>query len=423
VSRVIALTVVAAATGCSLGQFEELRDRAWADSSGTPTGIDGAYPVAIAALVTDRPGLHAVAVASSPLGLATISYNTSGTIETRGISLEVGAVGPPTVAAATDPVTGADGAVVVGVGGESLLLYDARTGLDGPELRRVIDADDCAAGLTGFGHHTVYTLTDLGDPDQPDLVVSAGNELIAYPDLTPTSSASCIRCTVPPSGGIRPIRSIVALELSDSYDGRELVIGVDTGVIVFAASWILNQCTSNSVTFGDIPIVESGLEFGKAIAVGDEDLPLHKLAIWAPASARVYVYRGLGTSGPVTAANVASLVVDGATPSFGSSLAFADVDRDGTDELVIGDPDATVDGVRHAGRATVFKPNPTDPFEYERLADAYDARPETEQRFGRVLTTAEFVGSTDDTDTLLIGAAYELFTYFRIVDEMVDPRE
>lgn len=415
-----------AAAGCSLGQFDDLRDRAWADASGTPDGIDGEdYPIAIAALTTDAPGLHAVAVAAAPAGLATISYSVSGSLDARGIALDPAlADARPTVVAATDAVTGADGAVVVGGLGASnrLLLYDARTGLEGPELRRVLEASACGAGITAFGEHMVYAPTDLGDEDAPDLIVSAGTDLIVYPDLTPTSTAGCLRCTVPPSGG-RSIRSIVAAELDDSRPGRELVIGVDTGVIVAAASWIDSQCTSNTITYGDLPILESGLEFGSAIAVGDEDAPPHKLAIWAPAAAKVYVYRGLGTSGPVNAPNIASLIVDGATPSFGSSLAFADLDQDGTDELVIGDPGATVAGVTEAGRASVFKLNPADPFEYERLIDLHDAQPETGQRLGRALTTAELVGSRDDADTLLIGASFELFTYFRALATGTDPRE
>ena len=167
--------VAAGVGGC--GGFDELRDRAWVDSSGTPDGIDGDFPIALAALSTDLPGLHAVALAGSPLGIATISYDASGSIESSGIAVEgAGDGGQPTVVAATDPVVDSDGAVVVGGAGagDALFLYDAHTGAVGPELRRVIHASDCAAGLTPM----VSTWCTRGPTSaihrRADLMVSAG---------------------------------------------------------------------------------------------------------------------------------------------------------------------------------------------------------------------------------------------------------
>ena len=136
----------------------------------------------------------------------------------------------------------------------------------------------------------------------------------------------------------------------------------------------------------------------------------------------MFVYRGLGTAGPVEGGQHHGPRRRRRLPSR-LELTFADLDRDGTDELVIGDADATVDGVSNAGQAAVFGLSPTEPFAYGPPVELYDNQPETRQRLGRALTTARFAGTAEDTDTLMIGASSELFTYFRALVGGADPRE
>ena len=82
-----------------------------------------------------------------------------------------------------------------------------------------------------------------------------------------------------------------------------------------------------------------------------------------------------------------------------------DFDGDGVQDLVVGDPDATVDENRRAGRITVSYGGDRGPTLLERGTDAVPGDPGEGDRFGEVLDTFDHDG--DGCTDLVVGLPYE----------------
>jgi len=116
-------------------------------------------------------------------------------------------------------------------------------------------------------------------------------------------------------------------------------------------------------------------QFGYALASGDIDGDgAPEIAVGAPGrrtgagyhSGAVYVMRGVdavGLSGPVKASDVALFIVEGAAERerFGSSVAFADADGDGFEDLIVGAPGEGDGAVLERGCVYVFLSRPGAP--------------------------------------------------------------
>jgi hypothetical protein len=176
--------------------------------------------------------------------------------------------------------------------------------------------------------------------------------------------------------------------------------------MVQAAAAASEGCVSSGVRDPLATIAPPGDEpdFGSDLVVADFDgNGTPDLAVGAPSSASVYVYMNidLASAAPGSPTTIAAPAGPG---SFGEALAAGDFDGDGSDELVVGDSSASVDGTARAGQAYIYDSTFGTPIILN------DAQPEADQHFGRALAVGVF-GGTDDV--LCVGAVDEVFTYFR----------
>ena len=429
-----------AITACSVGGFDDQRQRAWASSSSAPQGIDGDYGVGISTVANGRPGLHSVALATQPAGLATVSYDEFGRLTHSGVAIaEVpGSLvleQPLTIVGAVEDVPGADGLVAIGGLGSlnKILLYDARTGTLGPQSRREIDASLCGEGIENIGQRMVFAQTDLGNADEVELIALAGSELLVFPDISPAGQApQCLRCTLEDfEDGVLQGLDITVANFSEDWAGDEVILmagGTAPGrLIIFPASLVETHHVQQMPCFqfdtpplSNIrsPAPERELDFGATVAAGFfAGDGLVEIAIAAPSTSRVYLFQSIGTSGPSGPAQTLTGV--GASGEYGSVMVFGDIDGSEGDELIVADPGASPQGVRSAGQVDIFEAADEGA---ERVASLFDSEPREGQRFGQSLAIGEFVMSTDDVDLLVVGARGEVFTYFRSLFTQLDPR-
>ena len=431
-ARGTALAAVAASCGCSPGHFDDLRDEAWSDSNSAPDGVESStYPVAVAPLATGAAGVHVVAAGTEPVAVATISYDRSGSLDAAGVALSgVEATVSPTLATVADAGTGVRPWVAVGGLGAAAVIqvFDARTGADGPLLTGSLDASECGGGGADLGRHMVWTRTILGDPNAPDLIATAGNDLVAFPDLDPTAATHpCYRCAAVGGPGSTP-RDVLAITAADllSAPYAELIValrdpaGSDPNQLAyFSAAGIQTDDGGNCFSTSPSVLPGTGVDFGAVVAAGDLDGDdLIEVIAATPSAARVEVFPGVGDSGPSGPPfAVASL---NASATFGAAIAIGDVDGDGTADLIVGDPGREHDGVIAAGAAVVFGATvPGSLLEREAVAPARSA---DGQRFGHVLSVSRFTGASD-ADLLVSGTTEAVFVYFRAVPAATDPRE
>jgi hypothetical protein len=263
----------------------------------------------------------------------------------------------------------------------------------------------------------------------PDLVATAGNDLVAFPDLDPTAAThTCFRCT--PVGGPgstpRDVLAVTAADLLSAPPRAELIVtlrdpaGLDTNVLAyFGADQIQIDDGANCFSTSPSNLPGAGVDFGSVVAAGDLDGDgTIEVVATAPAAARVEVFPGVGDSGP-SGPNL-TLASPNASASFGAAIAIGDVDGDGTADLIVGDPGREQDGVTAAGAAVVWSADVGGDL-LERAVVA-PARSEDGQRFGHVVSVSRFTG-VSDADLLVSATIDALLVYFRAVPAATDPRE
>jgi len=216
-------------------------------------------------------------------------------------------------------------------------------------------------------------------------------------------------------------------------DGRDdLVIGYPQGDFVAPDGgglwlWEGSPTGMRSVPRPFGPAVEAGDQLGAALAVGDLDGDgIDDLAASAPGkrvdgrlgAGRVYVIPGRRDAGPIVGPELVfdrSLEeVEGepiAREGLGSALALTDLDGDGRDDLVVGVPEAEVDGMRAAGALLLAygaAPDDGGNMQADRFASlvrgagGLPGEPERNGRFGAVLVAADLDG--DGFGDLVAGA-------------------
>lgn len=425
--RIVVLLGGLGAAACNLSAFDDRRRSAWSDSSGRPSPVTSSdYGTVITTVDREQPGATIVVAGNDPPSISTVSYDDRGARTARGADL-LDVAGGIALAGALDPIVGGDGVVAIAGSGASgeILFYDARSGVTGPAPRGRLAAGACGA-LAGPGQAMVFGLTGAGVAEEPDLIVLAGTELLVLPDVDVDSPGDCWRCTLT-DAAVEPVSGLqVAVTDAGGPDGEEIVVLVDRSSTAPAALLLLAAPTvldgGPCVPLGAPTPLDRDERLAPVMGVGDVDGDqAPDVALVASTLDRAYVVRDLDASG---ASGGTQLIVPPAgSVQFGTALAFGDFDGDDAEELAIGDPAASsaadpgVDG----GRVTVYRFDTEDGLVPE--ATLYDGQPEPGQAFGRVLGVAEFVAGGIKRDLLIVGARGEVFTYFRLLDAIDDPRE
>lgn len=403
--------------GCGQGAFDDRAASAWSQSAGAPDGISsGAYAVAITTVDREQPGATIVVAGSGPSSLSTLSFDVGGDLEQHGIDAEEFPA-DPVIAGALDPVAGGKGVVAIADGAGGIQFYDARTGDIGPELRVAVDRRAC--GTAGeLGDALFFALTDPEDDIKPDLLALGGGELAVFRDIDLDAVggvAVCTHCTLPGDAVSLGAGTI------DDDDGEDIAVLAASGDQI--ATYSAQQVEAQDGQSCGAPLLaiappEAGPVFAPPLAVGDiEDNDSPEIAVASADHRVLFVFHDVAVEGT---SELISLPAPADSARFGAAIAFGDFDGDEVEELAVGDPDASPEGVAGAGQVTIYR---YDGEELRPAATLYDSEPQEGQHFGRSLAVAEFgLGGAIYRDLLVIGADGEVFTYFKVTAAGDDPR-
>lgn len=428
--KILASTLVGLlATGCSMSSFDEQRSKAWSDSNGADGISSTNYGVQIAGVTTEQLGATIAVLGTEPLGLGIIRYDETGALSLLGADLAIPGIPEitPTMIAAPEPLPGANGLVAIGGLGDddTILFYDVS---DGPPREvATLDGSECggaAGGGKNLGYRMAFAFTAAGVDNMIDLVALRGNQIFLYSDLDLASDTHlCHSCALAEGSGAS---DLAIFELGDD-DGEDMLVSLDGALTAFDSFQIEEASDANVGCFdlrtpqiSNLTAPGEESDFGARLAVGDgSDDDSFDIAASAPSSNLVYVIPNLTGSGP--GGLLQPLAAPVASGAFGSGpMIFADLDNRDGDELIIGDPAASPEGVRGAGQASIF--TFSDDEEFESRGVIYDNSPDEGQAYGRALSVSEFVFGMDDADLLVVGALDEAFTIFRTLRESRDPR-
>ncbi len=424
------IVVFGLSASCSMSTFDDKRAAAWSDSNGS-VGIDSQeYGVAVAGVTTDTPGTTIAVLGTSPLGLGVVTYDATGGLQQFGANIDgfdrVILSSTPSLVGAPEVVRSVGALVAIGGLGsaDEILFFDVGSGE--PEPLGKASGADCGLPGANLGHRMVFRET--GEEGVFDLIALRDDEIFIISDLDPTATThSCTHCTLDAVGS-----DVVVGEFIDDsplFDGEEVIVSMAGTISLFSAARLKETdglvCSSITPQFSGIGSDGIGLgaatDYGARMAIGSssEEDKLH-IALTAPLTDEVYVLSNFDISTPN--ARPQSLVPSEDSGAFGDGpILFLDLDTNEGDELVVGDPLASPEGLFSAGQVNVYELSEEEVFEPR--AVIYDSTPEDGQNYGRALAEAEFVFGEDDSDLLVVGAVNETFAIFQTLSNGVDPRQ
>jgi len=405
--------------GCGQSAFDDRAARAWSRSAGAPDGVSSAsWAVELTTVDREQPGATVVVAGGGPSSLSTLSFDVGGELEMHGGDVEGGFPDPPVMAGALDPVAGGNGVIAIADGAGAILFFDARTGDLGPAFRVSLPAEACGAPPT-LGSALVFALTDPDEDIEPDLVALADDQMVVLRDLDldhVADTPDCARCTLPDGAAV----ALAGGDVGDE-DGEDIAALAATGqrISIYSAEQVRAAAGADCGAALLVLSPGAGDSFATPMAIGDiEDNDAPEIAVASPDHRVVYVFHDVSAGGATP--GLIPLPAPADSAAFGTAIAFGDFDGDEVEELAIGDPDASPEGVAGAGQVTLYR---YDGEELRPEATLYDSEPEEGQHFGRSLDVAEFgLGGAEYRDLLVVGASGEVFTYFRVTAAGDDPR-
>ncbi len=434
-----AVLTISAGIGCDWRAFDTLQNQTPVVKVTAPGGFQSSSDFASLLLPVAPPADGSVAAwfltsATESTGVALVEVDAGGGESVQNIqsaTLDNLGISNPLTALAEIPGTGTaflgapsslNGLVTVNLATQEVnpFLVSAQTG---SELQ--LGAGVAAGALTGT---TAPDLAAISTSTVHVFVDFAVGSTAMLTDLSP-ASADITACPIT-LGNVpnaeRAHRAMVIGSLLAS--GPVVAIGVPganaPGTVVFYA------VTAGVVTCAGIlaaPALASGLPnagFGAALAIGDFDGDgLPDLLVGAPPNA-VYLYKG-PLAPPATP--LAKILAPLGSAEFGTALAVLNLDGKKGDEVLVGDPGATLNGVSGAGNVTVYTGATLAPVTTalgEPLVLA-DHSPGTGEGYGSAVGALSFCAAAPCTTAALtplplVGAPGAAFTYFTL--GATDPR-
>jgi hypothetical protein len=113
----------------------------------------------------------------------------------------------------------------------------------------------------------------------------------------------------------------------------------------------------------------------------------------------------------------------------GSRIRIANIAGGNENEIIVGDPAATMENVSRSGNVQIFRPGACGAGGGEvrgpvcLLRTLYDPTPASNDQFGRALAIGSFRSSKGERTILAVGARARIWVYYRVEAEGTDPRD
>lgn len=404
----LSIASLALVASCDWRDFDELEDTVWVRAS--PKGNLNSRGFGIGLVPTGSTGqLKYFVAADVPAAAVLITFDQQGgrkaSTPTLVNDIVTGAAQlqrPPTLA--SDPSSFAS----TTMGNVAIGIFDADNSQANAFM--ILGSNGVSTGRFILGGGAEPTGLAFGNSDASaavDLFAVAGAELSIVPDYQAAStSAPADSCGLSAGGG-----EILIAEVDAANAEAEVLVSaageifVGTGATIQAAAAVPEACFSTVPALGTITAPGGEASFGGLLHQGDFDGNGETdLVIAAPTDNAVYVFRNWTVAAPSAGQKVAT---PGGAVSFGSSVAVGDFNGDGRDELIVGDPGRNIAAHDSAGKVYIFDTDASGVFQAP--IELHDARAEDSQVFGQSLAVVQAFGS----ETLVVGAKEEVFTYFR----------
>ncbi len=442
-ATLVAVVAACGLTACDPREFSDLADSTTAKTTEKPSGLKSdVYVAQLTFAVTDETDGARMAVSGdSPVGIGTVRYEVTGSVSTDGKRLfeidsrldaeKLGAIaGSRTLIDTSARQLAGVGSVAIGMpeedNGGTIVIAGAKA--DFEALAIFNQAGELGANIVELGASLSFVDSEFnpnGDGlDTPDLVASAVNRVVLFPDvIAPQTAPGARQCSI----DRERVHQLTAGNF-DGVDGEEIVAMVGdlnptagspaSQIKIFSATLVDNANTDPSPECFDavavpprVPFVidapNGEFDFGDVMVVGDfNGNGMLDLAAAAPSFNIIYIYFDLNAD-PLAGSPTPNTQLTGPSGSarFANDMSAGDLNGNGTDELVVGDPFIDVDGVANAGSAYLYEQSGGT---FTLVQTLHDIDPEENQEFGRAVLISPF-----GTDNILaVGARDELFTYF-----------
>jgi len=430
----MAAAAAAAALSCNWTSFDDLKSEAWvgiAEREDTETGGD--YGVEILAMppAAGEQGIRYVIAVGNPLaGMAEATFDATGALLDQ-----IGQNGRTGGSGALEPLT--DTSVVF-----ALKRYTGETYLAGaPAIKQVVKFEMGLANgmsiLTNGAEQSgrAIAIGNLGFGSANPDVVTLG--LLSL-TIIKNGSMAPVTCNMKPPNAsqspVIPLESLAVANVITSTPHDEIIVGHinlnnEPRILVIDPTAIQNgQNCPETIAF----TVANNPPVSIQIAQLDgATTPLDMVTgTLRQGNGRVDVFMNpnWGQSGTPTPTEIPAPDSEEPSGSRGSRIRLADIEGDAGNEIIVGDPGATVENVSNAGKVQVYKPGACAGGGEVRgpaclIRTVWDDTPATNDQFGRALAVGPFTSSKGMKTILAVAEKTKLWVYFRISSADTDPRD
>lgn len=425
----LALGLGSALAGCNWTVFDDLADETWVDRVTEPD-LTGSrqYGEVVLATPIRRAGTNLVVVGRSDPSISQLQYDDAGA------RLPVTAIDPtqPLQFASfpENPAFAVDSdsnriALTVVTGDNTdptrLAVYDGEAlSATGPQRSIVLPQP---AGTPARANILAEGITFANLPTHPapgndkkELVVARGPTLLVVQDFELADGGASTFAILGCTHGDDWSYEVAIGDVDATHPGPEILLATGSErrdgpsrIQIIAPERVSTPYTTPQAcnALGELTSAEAPTDLGSQLAVArfPDDVAtdgLDDIVYSAPSLNKVFIKFGSGETAEINAGDQGS--------DFGDALAVADLDGDGTPEIIVGAPKADR-GQANGGAAYVFAFDPTGGQRFHQIAVLGPAEAKAEERFGKSIAVAPFGTGTDQV--LAIGAEGEVFTYFR----------